>query len=86
MTRHSSRPSRLWSNIAYVAPTGAGGAYSEAAIMGSQAAACSDTRRNASASRVENFAISAADFSRSRNSLSVLPSSNTDIIGTSGKM
>ena len=23
MTRHNSRPSRLWSNIAYVAPTGA---------------------------------------------------------------
>jgi hypothetical protein len=72
--------------MALDAPLGAGGTYSDEAIMGSQAAACSDTLRNVSASRFENFAISAADFSRSRYSLSVAPSSNTDIMGTSGKI
>jgi hypothetical protein len=86
MIRQICRPSRLWSNIACVAPMGAGGTYSEEAISGSHSAACFDNRRNASASRRENFAISAADFCGSRNSRSVEPSSNTDIIGDSGKM
>ncbi len=72
--------------MALLAPTGAGGAYSVEAIIGSHAAACFDTFRKVSASFGENFAISAAERCGSRCSFSVLPSSNTDIIGTSGKM
>ncbi len=83
--RHSSRPSRDWSSIAVEAPSGIGAVYSVAAIMGSQAAACS--RRGGGTlrhRRAENFAISAHERSRSRYSASVWPSSNSDAIGDSG--
>ena len=65
-------------------PGGAGGANSVEATIGSQAAAWADRRRKASASFFENLAISAQVRSRSRYIASVLPSSNTDIMGGSG--
>ncbi len=84
MARQNCWPSRLWSRKALPAPTGIGGVYSVETSIGSQAAACADSRRKDSASRLENLAICAADFCGSRYSARVEPSSNTDIIGDSG--